>query len=67
MGSTIRWILSRVGPTIRRGHRFVSYYATMFVCIPTLLDLFVNLKQIAATLLYMSDKKVSSTVLVYDK
>ena len=54
---TVAWILPRVGPTIRRGHRFVSYCATVFVCIPKLLAVVVSLKNYADPLLYMSDKK----------
>ena len=36
---TVAWIVSRVGPTIRRGHRLVPYCATAcgLVYIPTLL------------------------------
>ena len=43
---TVAWILSRVGPTIRRGHRLVSYiilYDCGRVYIPRLLDVVVNL------------------------
>ena len=63
---TVAWILSRVGPTIRRGHRFVSYFTTVFMCIPGLLAVPVSLKKCAAPLLYMSDKKNNTAVLVYD-
>ena len=36
---TVAWILSRVGPTIRRGH------TTVFVCTPRLLAIVVSLKK----------------------
>ena len=39
----VAWILSRVGPTIRRGHRFVSCGTTAVVCIPRLLYVVVSL------------------------
>ena len=34
---TVAWILSRISPTIRGGHRFVSYCTTAVVCSPRLL------------------------------
>ena len=40
---TVAWILSRVGPTIRRGYRLVSYCTTVVVCIPRLLAAVVSL------------------------
>ena len=62
---TVAWILFRVGPTIRRGHRFVSYRTTVFVCIPRLLAVVVSLKNYTAPpLLCTSDKKVNTAVLV---
>ena len=60
-------ILSRVGPTIRRGHRFASYSTTVVVCIPRLLDVVVSLKHYAVPLLHMSHKNVNTAVLVYGK
>ena len=69
-----RILLSRVavGPTIRRGQRFVlvSYCTTVVVCIPRLLAVVVSLKKSAAPppppVLYMSDK-INTAVMAYDK
>ena len=46
MEPTFASILSRVVPTIRRGHRFVSYCSTVVVCISPLLAVVVSLKKI---------------------
>ena len=40
---TLAWILFRVGPTIRRGRRFVFYFTAVVVCVPRLLALVVSL------------------------
>ena len=68
-------MLSRVavGPTVRRGRTFVlvSYCTIVIVCIPRLLAVVVTLKimhlLLFAPLLYMSNYKINTTVLVYDK
>ena len=63
-----RWMLSRVGPTIHRGHRFVSYCTTVVVFFPRLLAVAVSQKKNAAPpQLYMSDKRVNIADLVYGK
>ena len=56
---TVAWILSRIGPTIRRGHGFVSYCRTDWTCVlqDHSLVVVVSLTHYAAPLLYMSDKK----------
>ena len=45
---TVAWTLSRVGPAIRRGHRFVSYCTTVVVCIPRLLAVVISLNNYVA-------------------
>ena len=56
MDPTVAKIYSRVGPTIRRGHRYVSCCTTVVVCMSKLIAV-VNLKIYGAPLLlYMSDK-----------
>ena len=55
---TVAWILSHVGPTIRRGHRFVSFCTNVVECIPWLLAVVVSLNNFATPpLLHISDKK----------
>ena len=43
------------------------YSRVLFVCIPRLLAVVVSLTFFAALLLYMTDRKVNTAVLVYDK
>ena len=65
--ATVAWMLSRIVPTIRRGHRFVSYSTTVVVCIPRALSVAVSLKNDTAPLLNMSHKQTKNAVLVEDK
>ena len=56
-------ILSRVGPTIRRGKTFVSYCTTVVVCIPRRLPVLVSLTSKAAPPLpNICEKKVNTAV-----
>ena len=55
-------MLSRIVPTIRRGHKLSSYCTTVIVCIRRLLDIVASLKKYTALLLYMSDEV---TMLLY--
>ena len=65
---TVAWIFSRVGATNWRGRVFVSYCTTVFVCITRLLAVVVSQTNCAGlSLLFISDKKAKTTVLVYDK
>ena len=55
MHPTVAWILSRVGPSIRRVQRSSSYCTTVFVCITRLLAVVVSLKHCAGPpLLFIS-------------
>ena len=68
MDPTITWILSRVGPTIRRDHRLVlvSYCTTVVVCIARLL-VAVSLKIMQPLLCCVCViKKVNTAIPVYD-
>ena len=66
--TAVACILSRVGPTIRRGHRLISYCTIVVVCIPRLLAVVVSVKAYATLpVLCMSDDKINTAVLVYDK
>ena len=63
---TVAWILSRVGPTIRRGHRFVPYCTTVVVCILRLLAVLVSLKHYSAPpLLYTRVWTIKMSVPLY--
>lgn len=59
MEATVVWVLSRVGPTIRRGLIFVSDSTTAFMCTTRLRAIVVSLKHDAGPgLLFVSAKKV---------
>ena len=63
LDSTVILILSRVGHSIRRGHRCVSSCTTELECVSGLLDVVVSRKKMRSLLMHVNYNKVNTALL----